>query len=105
MAFGIKRKEVIAWKESVMDGEIAFLTHYWYDTRFPHYHTVTKVGCNNVDKLIRWGKQHGLEPEWIDHKENFPHFDILGERQITILQKEDRQDHIERFHITKPKYL
>lgn len=38
-------------------GEIAFLTHYWYDERFPNAKTVTKVGCNDLNKLVQWGKK------------------------------------------------
>ena len=46
MAFGIKRHELNEWKRKTLNGEIAFLTHYWYDQRFPEYYSVTKVGCN-----------------------------------------------------------
>lgn len=35
MAFGIKREEMKQWKASVARGEIAYLTHYWVDPRFP----------------------------------------------------------------------
>jgi len=52
MAFGITKEQLMSWKKLVKRGEIAFLTHYWYDERFPQYHTVTKVGCSNINKLI-----------------------------------------------------
>ncbi len=32
------------------------LTHYWQDERFPGCYTVTKVGCNDLEKLVTWGK-------------------------------------------------
>lgn len=51
MAFGIKRKELVEWKKKVSQGEIAFLTHYWIDDRFPGMTTVTKVGCADLEKL------------------------------------------------------
>lgn len=35
MAFGINREELTRWKKAVSAGEIAFLTHYWLDPRFP----------------------------------------------------------------------
>ena len=99
MAFGLKRKELNLWKEKVSKGEISFLTHYWYDPRFPESHSVTKVGCNNIKKLIQWGRKYHLNPDWIDHKEHYPHFDILGDRQLHILTAEGFQDHIERFNL------
>ncbi len=102
MAFGLKRRELNLWKEKVKNEEIAFLTHFWYDPRFPEYHSVTKVGCNNIKKLIQWGRKYRLNPEWIDHKAGYPHFDILGERQSKILVSEGFQDHIERFHLVNP---
>lgn len=101
MAFGISRNDVKQWKTQVSAGEIAFLTHYWFDPRFPHYKTVTKVGCGNKKKLIQWGRKYGLKPEWIDNKKDFPHFDILGERQIKILLEENMSDHLKRFNILK----
>ena len=65
MAFGITRQELMNWKRQVKRGEIAFLTHYWQDERFPNATTVTKVGCNQITKLIEWGNQYGLKKEWI----------------------------------------
>ncbi|KPC98263.1 hypothetical protein LR69_03534 [Geobacillus sp. BCO2] len=59
MAFGIRRHELAAWKEKVKRGEIAFLTHYWYDERFPHCTTVTKVGCADVENLPLGGGSTG----------------------------------------------
>lgn len=99
MAFGVKRHELRAWKEAVQSGQIAFLTHFWIDPRFPHAKTVTKVGCNDVQKLIQWGKQYDLNPKWIHHDPHFPHFDLMGNTQVNILKAEDKQDHIERFRL------
>lgn len=87
MAFGIKREELNEWKQKVQRGEIAFLTHFWYDDRFPKYHSVTKVGCRNLYNLEKWGEENGLRREWIHHYGDFPHFDLLGERQRLILKK------------------
>lgn len=93
MAFGIKRDELMDWKARIQRGEIAFLTHYWLDDRFPGCTTVTKVGCNDLQKLSEWGRKHGLKPEWIDkRKEAFPHFDLFGEKQAEILKKENREN-------------
>jgi len=89
MAFGIKRQELNEWKAKVARGEIAFLTHYWLDERFPESKTVTKVGCSDIGKLADWGKQYGLQPEWIDkRKDTMPHFDLFGERRDAILKNE-----------------
>lgn len=99
MAFGITKEELKQWKRAVENGEIAFLTHYWLDDRFPNCHTVTKVGCNDIEKLKKWGESHGLYPEWIDHKEKYPHFDLFDRTQRTILEKENLYSHIERFRL------
>ncbi|WP_026695797.1 hypothetical protein [Peribacillus kribbensis] len=88
MAFGIKRKDVEEWKRKIDSGEIAFLTHYWLDDRFPGCKTVTKAGCKNLDQLAEWGKAYDLKKEWIHQKEGYPHFDLLGERQRFILSAE-----------------
>lgn len=99
MVFGISREELNAWKKRVRSGEIAFLTHYWLDERFPGCDTVTKVGCSDVEKLKRWGKKHGLLPEWIDYKTNYPHYDLFGKYQREILRQEEIWDQIERFNL------
>ncbi|GAA3330754.1 hypothetical protein GCM10020331_084580 [Ectobacillus funiculus] len=89
MAFGIKRQELQEWKEKVKRGEIAFfLTHYWLDDRFPEMRTVTKVGCSDLDKLIKWGEAYGIPARALHHRSEYPHFDLFGERQIAILTKE-----------------
>ncbi|TCN25963.1 hypothetical protein [Mesobacillus foraminis] len=94
MAFGINRRELVSWKEAVARGEIAFITHYWLDDRFPGCKTVTKVGCSDLPKLIEWGGKYGLQPEWIDRrKKALPHFDLFGERRDKIL-KEEGMDHL-----------
>lgn len=97
MAFGIKRDELIAWKKSVSNGEIAFLTHYWLDERFPGCQTVTKAGCANLDKLTAWGQQYGLKPEWIDLRDDYPHFDLFGKHEREILLAEGLSNQLERF--------
>ncbi|RXJ04222.1 hypothetical protein DS745_02210 [Anaerobacillus alkaliphilus] len=97
MAFGIKRDELVTWKNKVKEGEIAFLTHYWYDPRFPEVKTVTKVGCADLEKLIAWGKQYNIPAKYIDNRYDFPHFDLLGERQVEIMSSENKLDQLQRF--------
>lgn len=97
MAFGISRRELNEWKQKVSRGQIAFLTHYWIHPRFPEMKTVTKAGCADVDRLIRWGNLYGLSKDWIHDREHYPHFDLIGERQRMILEKEGLLSHIARF--------
>lgn len=99
MAFGIKRAELEAWKAAVLRGNIAFLTHYWYDPRFPEIMTVTKVGCADLERLTRWCSEHGLNPSYIHRKPPFPHFDLMGKKQKEVLRKEGLQEHLVRFRI------
>lgn len=99
MAFGINRSELKEWKQQVSKGEIAFLTHYWLDDRFPDCNTVTKVGCNDLVKLINWGEKYNLKPEWIDHNPAYPHFDLLGDRQREILRKEQKWHQLKKFKL------
>ncbi|MFS0672541.1 hypothetical protein [Ornithinibacillus sp. 179-J 7C1 HS] len=99
MAFGLKREELKSWKKQVESGEIAFLTHYWLDSRFPGCTTVTKVGCKNLAKLVHWGEQYHLDPKWIHHDDNYPHFDLFGDRQKEILTKEGVWDQINKFNL------
>lgn len=99
MAFGIDRQALSTWKESVLRGEIAFLTHYWIDDRFPGCKTVTKVGCSNQWKLISWGEQYGLRKEWIHYDPKFPHFDLFGDHQKSILVEEGQWSQIEKFEL------
>lgn len=47
------------WKQKIDNGELAFLTHYWFDERFPECRTDTKAGCRDQEKLIAWGKNMG----------------------------------------------
>ncbi|MBO0600180.1 hypothetical protein I2483_00765 [Sporosarcina sp. E16_3] len=101
MAFGIKRVELQAWKKEVSEGQMAFLTHYWLDERFPGCNTVTKAGCADIDKLVEWGKQYGLKREWIDMRDDYPHFDLFGEHELDILKSEGLTDQLERFGLIK----
>jgi hypothetical protein len=95
MAFGIKRQEVKVWKQIIDNGEIAFLTHYWLDDRFPGCKTVTKVGCQDLEKLADWGSKYGLKKEWIHHRlDGYSHFDLIGKSQKEILHKEGLHHHI-----------
>ncbi|MEF2967496.1 hypothetical protein V3851_16840 [Paenibacillus sp. M1] len=99
MAFGINREELTAWKQAVSRGEIAFLTHYWLDPRFPGAKTVTKVGCSDLERLAAWCREHDLNPEYIHHRPPFPHFDLLGPKQREILMQEQLWDQLERFRL------
>ncbi|MEK4029937.1 MULTISPECIES: hypothetical protein [Bacillaceae] len=100
MAFGIHKQELAEWKRQIDNGNIAFLTHYWLDERFPHCRTVTKVGCKDLETLARWGRKYGLKKEWIDkRKDGYSHFDLLGDRQKEILEREGLQSHIEKFQL------
>ncbi|GAA4063088.1 hypothetical protein [Amphibacillus indicireducens] len=99
MAFGINRVELKKWQQNVLANEIAFITHYWLDERFPHATSVTKVGCADLDKLIEWGKQYQLRPEWIDLDPKYPHYDLFAPIQKEILAKEGYFDQIERFQL------
>lgn len=100
MAFGIHKGELENWKRRIDQGEIAFLTHYWLDERFPHCYTVTKAGCRSIEQLVRWGEKYGLKKEWIDERaDGYSHFDLLGDRQKEILKQEGLQSHIERFKL------
>ncbi|TMU87420.1 hypothetical protein FGG79_04645 [Bacillus sp. BHET2] len=98
MAFGLHKQELWDWKRRVKRGEIAFLTHYWLDDRFPNARSVTKVGCSNIKTLSQWGEKYGLKKEWIHEREDgYPHFDLIGDIQLDILLKEGLHEHIARF--------
>lgn len=99
MAFGVKKNELLAWKREVSNGKIAILTHYWMDKRFPGCFTVTKVGCRDVEKLILWGREYCLLPEWIHMDKNYPHYDLFGEKQKEVLTKEGQREQLNRFHL------
>lgn len=100
MAFGINRKELQLWKRKINSGEVAFLTHYWLDERFPGYKTVTKVGCSDLEKLQEWGRKHELKSEWIHlRKDGYSHFDLIGEKQKEILRRENLVEHLQRFNL------
>lgn len=104
MAFGVNRAELTTWKKQVQDGQVAFLTHYWYDPRFPDSKAVTKVGCQDLKKLIEWGQPYGLKAEWIDQKHRaFPHFDLMGERQVQVLRAEGMEWIIQKFSLEPNK--
>lgn len=99
MAFGIKRDELNRWKQTIKEGHIAFLTHYWHDPRFPNYKTVTKVGCADLQKLEAWCLSHRLNPRYIHQHKAYPHFDLIGPRQSDILRKEGQWEQIRRFQL------
>ncbi|MFD3261690.1 hypothetical protein ACE3MQ_24130 [Paenibacillus lentus] len=102
MAFGITRKELNAWKQRVAQGDIAYLTHYWLDPRFPGITTVTKVGCNDLERLSAWCRANGLNPKYIHRRDEYPHFDLIGTKQVEILTREGLHDQIQRFNLITP---
>ncbi|CAM5790654.1 MULTISPECIES: hypothetical protein [Brevibacillus] len=99
MAFGISREELNEWKQSVSRGEIAFITHYWHDPRFPGIRTVTKVGCSDRQRLTDWCVANGLNPVYIHDRPPFPHFDLMGPKQKEILEKENQWEQVTRFRL------
>jgi len=99
MAFGITREELTQWKRAVSRGEIAFLTHFWLEPRFPGIHAVTKVGCADMERLTDWCVANGLNPRYIHQRLPYPHYDLIGEKQKEILQKEQLWDHLKRFKL------
>jgi len=101
IAFGITRAELNDWKTTVEQGQIAYLTHYWLDDRFPDARTVTKVGCKDVSKLVAWCEQFQLNPIYIHNRSRYPHFDLLGPYQYEVLKAVGLHDHISRFHLHK----
>lgn len=62
MAFGVKRDEMELWKEKAARGEIAIITHYWLDDRFPESKTVTKVACVDLKKTTTMGETIWFSP-------------------------------------------
>ncbi|WP_280771909.1 hypothetical protein [Salipaludibacillus daqingensis] len=92
MAFGVTKSELFRWKEKARQGKVSFLTHFWYDTRFPQYKTVTKAACVNRETLVLWGEKHGLKEKWIHEREEFPHFDLIGDIEKQILVKEGYEE-------------
>ncbi|CAI6053592.1 hypothetical protein [Cohnella sp. JJ-181] len=97
MAFGVKREELEAWKRNVAEGHIAFLTHYWFEPRFPGVKTITKVGCDDLGKLADWCRRYGLNPAYIHERTPFPHFDLIGDKQAEILRSEGQWEQLRRF--------
>lgn len=99
MAFGISKLELRQWKRTVSQGDIAFLTHFWWEPRFPNIHCVTKVGCSDLKRLVQWCKMNQLSPQYIHHRDRYPHFDLIGPKQKEILTSEGYHDHILRFRL------
>lgn len=99
MAFGITREQLTNWKEAVLRGEIAYLTHYWLDPRFPGVRTVTKVGCSDLARLSEWCIVYSLNPGYIHNRPPFPHFDLMGDKQIEVLRRECLWSHLEKFKL------
>jgi len=97
MAFGVTREQLNEWKQQVARGQIAYLTHYWIHPRIPGIRSVTKVGCADVERLRRWAVSHGLPPQYIHHRESYPHYDIFGEKQAEILRKEGQWEQLRKF--------
>jgi len=99
MAFGVTREQLLRWKEAVSRGEIAFLTHYWLDARYPGVRTVTKVGCSDLSRLAAWCEANGLPSQYIHRRSRYPHFDLIGPKQAEILRRERMWDELRRFRM------
>lgn len=103
MAFSITRDELRKWKASIDNGNIAFITHFWLDDRFPDMKTVTKVGCKDLGRLAEWGSGYGLKKEWIHiRKDGYSHYDLLGNKQLQILREEGKLYQLSRLTQIKP---
>ncbi|EUJ33316.1 hypothetical protein MFLO_03215 [Listeria floridensis FSL S10-1187] len=104
MAFGVKRDELKAFQQKAESGEVALLTHYWLDKRFPNSKTVTKAASSDLEALKKWGSQYHLPEAYIDYgHKNLPHYDLFGEIQLKVLEQEGKWDQIERFHLRGEK--
>ncbi|PSL51330.1 hypothetical protein B0H94_101244 [Salsuginibacillus halophilus] len=99
MAFGISKEELSAWKRKAERGEIAIITHFWRDDRFPNMRTVTKAACSDRQALVAWGQAYGLKSQWIHDRAPYPHFDLFGDWQCDILKAEGLEAHMYRFNI------
>lgn len=99
MAFGITRAELAAWKAKVRQGEVSLLTHFWLHPRYPSIKTVTKAGCADLNALLTWGEPYELERKHLHLRNEFPHFDLIGDKQGEILAREGLWDQIIRFRI------
>lgn len=96
MAFGVTKTELKLWKKEANNEQIAFLTHYWYDQRFPENKTVTKAACSDIKKLAAWGRKYQLKEEWIHVDNHFPHFDLIGKVEKDILLAEGKEEKLFR---------
>ncbi len=65
--------------EKAKRGQIAFLDHPWKGRR------VLKVLCADRDKLVVWGREHGLNEKYI-HDARIPHFDLRGPYRLKFLK-------------------
>lgn len=99
MAFGITREQLETWKQAVARGDIAFLTHYWLDPRFPGCRTVTKAGCADLAKLTSWCLGHGLNPAYIHRRPPYPHYDLIGRKQVEVLKAEGQFEQLRKFRL------
>ncbi|SDN31578.1 hypothetical protein [Alkalicoccus daliensis] len=98
MAFGVTKKELKNWKAAANSGEVAFLTHFWYDPRFPEYKTVTKAACSDIETLVSWGEKYNLKRSWIHVDNHFPHYDLIGSTETEILTAEGKQHKLVEMH-------
>lgn len=100
MAFGVKKNELKRYKKNVANNELAILTHYWSDDRFPDSNTVTKVAANDLETLKAWGKKLQLYDYMIDPESTkIPHFDLFGPIQVRVLKELKRWNMLNRFHL------
>ena len=48
----------------------------------------------SLEELVRWGRRHGLKPEWIHHS-SLPHFDAFGDRLSVCGEGVERRELVE----------
>ena len=58
-----------------------------------------KPGALTLKNWVRWGERYGLKREWIDMRDDYPHFDLFGEHEREILVKEGLSAQLKRFDL------
>ncbi len=77
----IKKKQAF---QNLLDraraGEIVILEHKWNDSvPVGQAKKIVKVICADKDKLIEWGRKHGIPESWLHiSRSGIPHFDLWG---------------------------
>ncbi len=65
------------------EGEIAYIEHRY------HGRQILKVICSDREKLLAWGREHGIPERWLHvSRSGLPHFDLWG----SVARKVKRSD-------------